>query len=592
MSTFRSGRARGLRAAALTLALAWLAGHGQAHAEAEFRLTTGAGFDDDTPVAPIGGNPGTTLGAQRRELMLHALRIWGGVLESKVPIVVDAEFDLLECSRGGAIVGGAAATGWVRPRPPADLPPGQPPVIYPVALGDRLAERDIAPGTADIYIVINANLDIEPCKTAIGGLYYGFDGAGGSTAIDLLSTALHELAHGLGFASSVDEVTGKLTVSLGIDAFSTHIRDLDLDRTWERLSDLERAGSTGNVRRLVFDGPATTEAAKRQLERGEPQLILSPKVAGVTGYLADVGFAINPANAPVTGKLMIASPVDACAELTTSVQGAIVVVEPNSTKCPGRASLNRLVEGGAAGILLVAPSPVDLPALPIAAGAEEIRLPIATLAIDDAIAIARELPKRAITARLGGDPNRSAGADERGRPYLFASSPHLRGTSISHFDPLTRPDLLMEPYTSDTPTHDLDLTVAVMRDLGWISACGNGVVEPSEECDLGTANIDASDARCRTNCRRPVCGDAVIDSGEECDEGLDNSDKRPNACRKNCKVASCGDLVLDRGEQCDGKVGCGATCRSSVQDAGVPAAPDAAVEELDPTAVVPSLLER
>ena len=33
------------------------------------------------------------------------------------------------------------------------------------------------------------------------------------------------------------------------------------------------------------------------------------------------------------------------------VKGAIVVMEPNSSKCTGRASLNRLVEGGAAPIV-------------------------------------------------------------------------------------------------------------------------------------------------------------------------------------------------------------------------------------------------
>lgn len=580
------GAARGL----LTVATAWLALHGLARAEAEFVLQTGVGFDDDTPAAPVGGNPGTTLGAQRRELMLHALSIWGEQLESKVPIVVEAEFDLLECTPDGAVVGGAAATGWVRPQPPPGAPANQPPVIYPVALGDRLAGRDIAPGTPDIYIVFNARLDQEPCKSNLGGLYYGFDGAGGTAAIDLLSTALHELAHGLGFASSVDEETGKLTVSLGIDAFSTHIRDLDLDRTWNQLSDLERAGSAGNVRRLVFDGPATTQAAKRMLERGEPQLILAPKVAGVTGFLADVGFALNPARTPVTGKLMLANPIDACADLVTPVRDAIVVVEPNSSRCTGRSSLNRLVQGGAAGILLVAPSPVDLPALPIAAGPEEIRLPIATLAIDEAITLARELSKRTIVATLGGDPNRSAGADARGRPYLFASSPHLRGTSISHFDPLARPDLLMEPYTSDMPTHDLDLTVAVMRDLGWISACGNGTVEPGEECDLGAANSDVSDARCRTNCREPRCGDAILDDDEECDDGRDNSDKRPDACRTTCKVAGCGDRVVDRGEQCDAEIGCGPTCRNPITDPASPPPSVPDVDELDPDELVPSLL--
>ena len=42
----------------------------------------GVGFNDPTPVAPVGGNPGTTLGAQRLNVFNYAASIWGGVLPS------------------------------------------------------------------------------------------------------------------------------------------------------------------------------------------------------------------------------------------------------------------------------------------------------------------------------------------------------------------------------------------------------------------------------------------------------------------------------------------------------------------------------
>jgi hypothetical protein len=35
------------------------------------------GFNDPTPVSPVGGNPGTTLGAQRLYLFQYAANIWG-----------------------------------------------------------------------------------------------------------------------------------------------------------------------------------------------------------------------------------------------------------------------------------------------------------------------------------------------------------------------------------------------------------------------------------------------------------------------------------------------------------------------------------
>ncbi len=117
--------------------------------------------------------------------------------------------------------------------------------------------------------------------------------------------------------------------------------------------------------------------------------------------------------------------------------------------------------------------------------------------------------------------------------------------------------------------------------------CGDGILQPGEQCDENTA-------RC-TNCKiTPVCGDGTIDSPEtceppntntcsatcqtviptcgdgkvnqsieQCDNGAANSDTTPNACRTNCHNPSCGDGVTDTGEQCDPPNGttCSATCQ-------------------------------
>ena len=47
------------------------------------------GLNDPTPVAPVGGNPGTTLGQQRLNVFQTAGTIWGQTLPSHVTIVVD-----------------------------------------------------------------------------------------------------------------------------------------------------------------------------------------------------------------------------------------------------------------------------------------------------------------------------------------------------------------------------------------------------------------------------------------------------------------------------------------------------------------------
>jgi cysteine-rich repeat protein len=97
--------------------------------------------------------------------------------------------------------------------------------------------------------------------------------------------------------------------------------------------------------------------------------------------------------------------------------------------------------------------------------------------------------------------------------------------------------------------------------------CGDGTLDPTEQCDDGSANSDTVPDACRTDCRDAYCNDGVLDSGEVCDDGDGNSDSQPDACRTNCNLASCGDGTQDATEICDdgntqSEDGCSADCLS------------------------------
>ena len=76
--------------------------------------------------------------------------------------------------------------------------------------------------------------------------------------------------------------------------------------------------------------------------------------------------------------------------------------------------------------------------------------------------------------------------------------------------------------------------------------CGDGDVNPGEECDDG--NLEPLDG-CSEACRLPRCGDGLVEGAEECDDGnLDDNDK----CLNGCTIATCGDgEVLAGEEECD-----------------------------------------
>ena len=109
----------------------------------------------------------------------------------------------------------------------------------------------------------------------------------------------------------------------------------------------------------------------------------------------------------------------------------------------------------------------------------------------------------------------TAGRDTAtGHVEMYAPSPLEIGSSVSHFSTSLTPDELMEPFLVGS-NHNVDLTVALFKDIGWAApACGNGVVDPGEECDDG--NADPSDG-CTNACT--ICGNGVVTAPEQCDDG-------------------------------------------------------------------------
>jgi fibro-slime domain-containing protein len=99
-------------------------------------------------------------------------------------------------------------------------------------------------------------------------------------------------------------------------------------------------------------------------------------------------------------------------------------------------------------------------------------------------------------------------------------------------------------------------------------ACGNGIKDPGEQCDDG--KNDGSYGTCRPDCTlASYCGDGVPNGPEQCDRGTANEANPYGAarCTTRCTVApSCGDgrIQAEFGETCDGTPGCSATCKMNV----------------------------
>ena len=196
-----------VRIAAVVLALLLLSAGSLSHAATiviQNNDTAGEGFNDATPAAPVGGNPGTTRGAQRLNAFTYAANLWAAKLNSPVTIIVRAQMNPLTCSPTGGVLGSAGAVTVHRDftnRPVAAT-------WYCQALANSLAGADLDPANPDINATFNSS--INGSAGCLGGTswYYGYDQNPPGGDLDFVSVVVHELGHGLGFQTFVNLGTG------------------------------------------------------------------------------------------------------------------------------------------------------------------------------------------------------------------------------------------------------------------------------------------------------------------------------------------------------------------------------------------------
>jgi len=223
----------------------------------------GEGFNDPTPATPVGGNPGTTLGAQRLNAFQYAADLWAARLASAVTIEVEASMDPLFCDATSAVLGSAGATYVHRDFTGAPKTG----TWYCQALANALAGSDLNPGTAEISAQFNSNLNGDAgCLGGIGW-YYGYDQNPGGD-IDFVSVVFHELGHGLGFQTFIDLDTGAKFNGYD-DAYEWHMENhFATPSDYPSMTDAQRAAANKADPDLHWTGPVVTALAPSVLSAG------------------------------------------------------------------------------------------------------------------------------------------------------------------------------------------------------------------------------------------------------------------------------------------------------------------------------------
>jgi hypothetical protein len=500
-----------------TLAALLLAGSAPAFATATIVIVNsnaaGVGFNDTTPAAPVGGNTGTTIGQQRLIAFQYAADVWGSILDSPVTIYIQASFTPLACTATGATLGSAGTLQVFSDFPNAELAG----TWYHVALANKLAGSDLAPGANgtdadDIIANFNSNLGQANCLTGTFW-YYGLD-ANHGTNIDLVTVLLHEFGHGLGFSGFYNKTTGAL-LSGQPDVYGLYNYDTVLAKTWPQMTDAQRASSTIDTNHVVWTGINVTAAVPGVLQFGTPLVTFNTPASLGSSRVGTAAFGPALASPGVTGDVVVGmdaadaagpSTTDGCSPITTNLTGKIGLVDRGT--CGFVVKVKNAQNAGAVAVL-VADNVAGSPPAGMAGVDATITIPSVRISLADGNNIRTALGSGTVNATLGLNLAVRAGADPLGRVLLNAPNPVVAGSSISHWDPIAFPNLLMEPAINADLTHGVDLTRQEMVDIGWFSD-GDGVPDGVDQCIgssrattvvIGTCNSGAPNVTDANGCR-------------------------------------------------------------------------------------------
>jgi Putative Ig domain len=209
----------------------------------------GQGFNNPAAATPVGGNTGTTIGAQRLIAFQYAVDIWAPLITSPVPIRIAASFSSsLFCDATSAVLGAAGPTTAHRDFVGAPLVQ----TWYVQALANSLNGSDLDPGDDDMEAVFNSDIGTPGCLQT-SGWYYGLDGNPAPNEIDFVSVLLHELGHGLGFLSLVDLGSGARFLNFN-DAYMVHLEDHTTGKTFPQMTNAERVNASRRTDMLHWTG--------------------------------------------------------------------------------------------------------------------------------------------------------------------------------------------------------------------------------------------------------------------------------------------------------------------------------------------------
>ena len=291
--------------------------------------------------------------------------------------------------------------------------------------------------------------------------------------------------------------------------------DVSISRLLVQLS----AVNNGNV---VWTGSSVTANAP---------LVLGPyQGIRLTGTLdQELVFGTASFGAPATadnfgGAIVIgqdetgASSTDGCEPLVNVVDTTGNVVLLDRGTCAFVIKAANAQAAGASGVI-IANSVAGAGAFGMGGSNSAVTVPTISVSLEDGNAIKAASP--GVSVEFFTDPTRQAGTNE-GLVRLYAPTTVALGSSISHFDTVASPDLLMEPFITPglRASENVDLTPSLMKDIGWqletlkIGGCDTGVANALPNGELLHVGVENCAAGAKNHGQFVSCVNKVTNAAK------------------------------------------------------------------------------
>lgn len=457
---------------------------------ASYPERAGDGFFDETPVEPVPGNPGTTLGEQRRHVLEHALDILASYIDSDVTIWIRATFVDLGCDGESEVA--VLARGGTSYRVINFESAPRRNVYYPGTLASHIAGERLQPSEIEGRVRFNQSVEQdEDCISyAPDGFWYGIGQPPpvDSEAHQFLSLALHEVGHALGILTNTDPETRRFRGDPprpGIhDEF---LYSWQLGNSWPNLSPAQRRSSANQDGGLVWTGsqgnrwavealrpPAEIEVTWSGGESGRiPAHLHGPRpLPPLEGLAGPAVLAENPSDETGIDNVFDEPRQgdDACQPLTNAaeVRGRILLVRRGG--CYFRTKWRHAESAGAIAVLAVDHLPADdsraMQRDQWIVVPPDVSTPLWTVSLEEGMGLLDEPPDR---IRLGYDLSEPSQGTLGGLLELMTGREHVASNASHVSDDIVPRSWMASSFASHEGSYNgqVGLVPGLLYDLGW-----------------------------------------------------------------------------------------------------------------------------